>query len=47
MITRKKAAIFTPGEMVTVKLPREAVMKMDGDITVCLEGGDEDGTDMY
>ena len=47
VITRKKAAIFTPGEMVTVKLPREAVMKMDGDITVCLEGGDEDGTDMY
>lgn len=47
VITRKKAAIFTPGEMVTVKLPREAVMKIDGDITVCLEGGDEDGTDMY
>lgn len=39
VIARKKAPVFTPGEMVVVKLSPEAVAGIDGDITVCLEGG--------
>ena len=38
-IARKKAPIFTPGEMVVVKLPRENIGKICGDLTVCVEGG--------
>lgn len=39
VIARKKAPVFTPGEMVVIKLSSEAVAGIDGDITVCLEGG--------
>lgn len=39
IIARKKAPVFTPGEMAAVKLSAEAVAKIYGDITVSLEGG--------
>ena len=38
VIEKKKATIFTPGEMAVVKLPAEAVAKIDGDLTVTVEG---------
>ena len=39
-IARKKAMIFTPGEMATVKLSADVVASIDGDITVSIEGGE-------
>lgn len=38
VIARKKAPIFTPGEMAVVKLSEQAVSQIDGDVTVCVEG---------
>lgn len=39
-IARKKAMIFTPGEMAVIPLKAETVAALDGDITVEMEGGD-------
>ena len=38
VIAKKKAIIFTPGEMVVVKLTAEVVSQIDGDLTVTVEG---------
>jgi hypothetical protein len=40
VIAKKKAMIFTPGEMAVVKLSGETVSKLTGDLTVSLEGGE-------
>ena len=37
-IARKKALIFTPGEMAVLPLSRETVAAIDGDVTVEMEG---------
>jgi len=39
VIAKKKAPIFTPGEMAVVKLTAEAISQIDGDLTVTVEGG--------
>ena len=39
VIAKKKAPIFTPGEMVVVKLPEDVVAGLSGDLTVSVEGG--------
>lgn len=39
VIVKKKAPIFTPGEMAVIKLNEETVSKLDGDLTVSVEGG--------
>ena len=39
-ITRKKAMIFTPGEMAVVKLKPEIVAGLDETVTVSIEGGE-------
>ena len=39
VIAKKKAPIFTPGEMAVVKLPEDVVSGLDGDLTVSVEGG--------
>lgn len=39
VLAKKKAPIFTPGEMAVVKLSAEAVAQIDGDLTVSIEGG--------
>ena len=39
VIVKKKAPIFTPGEMAVIKLSEETVSKLDGDLTVSVEGG--------
>ena len=39
VVAKKKAMIFTPGEMAVVKLPGDVVAKLTGDLTVSLEGG--------
>ena len=39
IVARKKAPIFTPGEMVVVKLPEDVVAGLSGDLTVSVEGG--------
>ncbi len=39
VVARKKAPIFTPGEMVVVKLSEDVVAGLAGDITVSVEGG--------
>ena len=39
VIAKKKAPIFTPGEMAVVKLSAEAISQIDGDLTVTVEGG--------
>lgn len=38
VVARKKAPIFTPGEMAVVKLTEDAVSGLDGDLTLSLEG---------
>ena len=38
VIARKKAQIFTPGEMAVVKLSGEVLSEVCGDLTVCVEG---------
>ena len=38
VVAKKKAQIFTPGEMVVVKLSKEAIAGLDGDLTVSVEG---------
>ena len=38
-IARKKALIFTPGEMAVVKLKADVVEALDGDVTVTIERG--------
>ena len=40
VVAKKKAMIFTPGEMAVVKLSGETVSKLTGDLTVSLEGGE-------
>ena len=37
VIAKKKASIFTPGEMAVVKLTAEMISKIDGDLTVTVE----------
>ena len=39
-IARKKALIFTPGEMAVVKLKADVVKSLDGDVTVTIERGE-------
>lgn len=39
VVAKKKAPIFTPGEMAVVKLSAEVVRGLDGDLTVSIEGG--------
>ena len=39
-IARKKALIFTPGEMAVVKLAADVVKSLDGDVTVTIERGE-------
>jgi len=39
VIAKKKAPIFTPGEMAVVKLAADVVSGLDGDLTVSIEGG--------
>ena len=39
-IARKKALIFTPGEMAVVKLKADVVRALDGDVTVTIERGE-------
>jgi len=39
VIAKKKAPIFTPGEMVVVKLAEDVVAGLSGNITVSVEGG--------
>ena len=39
VIAKKKAPIFTPGEMAVVKLTEDIVSGLDGDLTVSIEGG--------
>lgn len=39
IVAKKKAPIFTPGEMAVVKLTEDAVSGLDGDLIVSLEGG--------
>lgn len=39
VIAKKKAPIFTPGEMAVVKLTEDVVSGLDGDLTVSIEGG--------
>ena len=39
VVARKKAQIFTPGEMVTVKLPAQVISQLSSDLTVSVEGG--------
>ena len=39
-IARKKALIFTPGEMAVVKLAADVVRSLDGDVTVTIERGE-------
>jgi len=39
-IARKKAMIFTPGEMAVVKLKPEIVAGLDETVTVSIEGGE-------
>jgi hypothetical protein len=39
VIAKKKAPIFTPGEMAVVKLTADVVSGLDGDLTVSVEGG--------
>lgn len=38
VIAKKKAPIFTPGEMAVVKLAADVVSQIDGDLTVTVEG---------
>jgi len=40
MVAKKKAPIFTPGEMAVVKLSAESVSGLDGDLIVSVEGGE-------
>lgn len=40
VVAKKKAPIFTPGEMAVVKLSAETVAGLDGDLTVSVEGGE-------
>lgn len=39
VIAKKKAQIFTPGEMAVIKLSAEVVSRLDGDLSVSVEGG--------
>ena len=39
VVARKKAQIFTPGEMAVVKLSAEVVAELKEDLTVSVEGG--------
>jgi len=39
VVAKKKALIFTPGEMAVVKLAEDMVSGLDGDLTVSVEGG--------
>ena len=39
IVAKKKAPIFTPGEMAVVKLTEDTVSGLDGDLTVSVEGG--------
>ena len=39
VVAKKKAPIFTPGEMVVVNLPEDVVAGLTGDLTVSVEGG--------
>ena len=38
VIAKKKAPIFTPGEMAVVKLTADVIAQIDGDLTVTVEG---------
>ena len=38
LIAKKKAPIFTPGEMAVVKLTADVIAQIDGDLTVTVEG---------
>ena len=39
IVAKKKAQIFTPGEMAVVKLPKDVIAGLNGDLTVSVEGG--------
>jgi len=39
VLAKKKAPVFAPGEMAVIRLPAETVSKLNGDLTVCVEGG--------
>jgi len=38
VIAKKKAPVFTPGEMAVVKLTADMIAQIDGDLTVTVEG---------